>query len=232
MRFSEVSLHRHISAGVKYQVRYCLRRKKREKVNFWVFSVDGTPLRKKIWQRGILLCRLSQFLQAFRSATLLKRDSNTGVFLRILRIFLRTPILKNSCFWILKVFLLISVNKSSTCSWTLQLSVWWVLGGKKCSFFEKLGVLCFLDTSVLRFDVLLYYWQIIRLCCVMSFSLIWFSFKGISEMRTPIQYCLNFRRFTGLDNWAGENQVHKDSFKVKNIYKTNYFLLNFQYKFL
>ena len=30
-------------------------------------------------------------------------------------------------------------------------------GGKKCSFFGKLGVLCFLETSVLRFAFLSYY---------------------------------------------------------------------------
>ena len=29
-------------------------------------------------------------------------------------------------------------------------------GGKKCSFFGKLGVLCFLETSVLRFAFLSY----------------------------------------------------------------------------
>ena len=36
-------------------------------------------------------------LQAFRTATLFKRDFNTGVFLRILRNFLKTLILKNIC---------------------------------------------------------------------------------------------------------------------------------------
>ena len=35
-----------------------------------------------------------------------------------------------------------------------------VSGGKKCSFFGKLGVLCFLVTSVLRFDLLPYYRRI------------------------------------------------------------------------
>ena len=34
----------------------------------------------------------SIILQAFRPATLLKRDSNTGVFLQNLRKYLRTPI--------------------------------------------------------------------------------------------------------------------------------------------
>ena len=32
-----------------------------------------------------------------------------------------------------------------------------VSGGKKCSFFGKFGVLCFLETVVLRFAVLPYY---------------------------------------------------------------------------
>ena len=32
-----------------------------------------------------------------------------------------------------------------------------ILGGKKCLFSEKIGKLCFLVTSVLRFALLLYY---------------------------------------------------------------------------
>ena len=32
-----------------------------------------------------------------------------------------------------------------------------VSGGKKCSFFGKFGVLCFLETPVLRFALLPYY---------------------------------------------------------------------------
>ena len=47
-------------------------------------------------------------LLAFRPAYLLKRDSSTGVFLCILRNFLRAPILNNVCEGLLlKVFLLI-----------------------------------------------------------------------------------------------------------------------------
>ena len=34
-----------------------------------------------------------------------------------------------------------------------------ISGGNKCSFFEKLGTLCFLETSVLRFTFLPYYQQ-------------------------------------------------------------------------
>ena len=33
-------------------------------------------------------------------------------------------------------------------------------GGKKCSFFGKFDMLCFLATSVLRFGLLPYYWRI------------------------------------------------------------------------
>ena len=36
-----------------------------------------------------------------------------------------------------------------------------VSGGKKCSFFEKFGVLCFFETPVLRFALLPYYRRII-----------------------------------------------------------------------
>ena len=32
-----------------------------------------------------------------------------------------------------------------------------VSGGKKCSFFEKIGVICFLETRLLRFALLPYY---------------------------------------------------------------------------
>ena len=39
--------------------------------------------------------------EAFRSATLLKRDFNTGVFLWILQNFIRTPTWKNICEWLL-----------------------------------------------------------------------------------------------------------------------------------
>ena len=34
-----------------------------------------------------------------------------------------------------------------------------ISGGKKCSFFGKFGVLCFLETPVLRFPLLPYYRQ-------------------------------------------------------------------------
>ena len=37
-----------------------------------------------------------------------------------------------------------------------------VSGGKKCSFFGKFGVLCFLETPVLRFALLPYYRRIVE----------------------------------------------------------------------
>ena len=44
-----------------------------------------------------------------------------------------------------------------------------VSGGKKCSFFQQFGVLCFLVTRVLRFALLPYYWRITK----NRFSLEW-----------------------------------------------------------
>ena len=39
-----------------------------------------------------------------------------------------------------------------------------VSGSKKCSFFGKFGVLCFLETPVLRFALLPYYRQVVKVC--------------------------------------------------------------------
>ena len=39
-----------------------------------------------------------------------------------------------------------------------------VSGGKKCSFFGKFGALCFLETPVLRFALLLHYRRISQTC--------------------------------------------------------------------
>ena len=50
-----------------------------------------------------------------------------------------------------KSFLLI---RSHTCAYQ---------GGKKCSFFGKFGVLCFLETPVLRFALLPYYRRFINI---------------------------------------------------------------------
>ena len=36
-----------------------------------------------------------------------------------------------------------------------------VSGGKKCSFFGKFGMLCFLVTPILRFALLSHYWQFV-----------------------------------------------------------------------
>ena len=65
-------------------------------------------------------------LQAYRPATLLKRDSDTGVFMNIAK-FLRTPILNNICIRSLLEYTSTSVNgkltwsKSST--WNMQSSI-------------------------------------------------------------------------------------------------------------
>ena len=55
--------------------------------------------------------RCSVFCSSFRRATLLKRNSNTGVFLWKLRKFLRTAVLKNIC----KRLLLIYAGFATTC---------------------------------------------------------------------------------------------------------------------
>ena len=51
-------------------------------------------------------------------------------------------------FWKTKIFY--SLIRTHTC----------LSGGKKCSFYRKFGMLCFLETPVLRFTLLPYYWQI------------------------------------------------------------------------
>ena len=46
-----------------------------------------------------------------------------------------------------------------------------VSGGKKCSFFEKFGVLCFLETPVFRFALLPYYrWYLVWKWITHSYS--------------------------------------------------------------
>ena len=47
-----------------------------------------------------------------------------------------------------------------------------VSGGKKCSFFGKFGALCFLETPVLRFALLLHYRRI-QLICHSELLLMW-----------------------------------------------------------
>ena len=44
-----------------------------------------------------------------------------------------------------------------------------VSGGKKCSFFREFGVLCFLETPVLRFALLSYYRRFILCKCNCKF---------------------------------------------------------------
>ena len=55
-----------------------------------------------------------------------------------------------------------------------------VSGGEKCSFFGKVGVLCFLETPVLRFTLLAYYWRyIIIFICVIWYHL--YNFKNVKN---------------------------------------------------
>ena len=60
-------------------------------------------------------------------------------------------------------------------------------GGKKCSFFEKFGVLCFLETPVLRFALLPYYWRTScyfqKLLYTESTSTLFHSYK---RLRAPL----------------------------------------------
>ena len=49
-----------------------------------------------------------------------------------------------------------------------------VSGGKKCTFFENFGVLCFLETPVLRFAYLPYYRRYMNVLVLLKFdSLLW-----------------------------------------------------------
>ena len=57
------------------------------------------------------------------------------------------------CYLLRKLSEIIVENKSITLFRRYCIS-----GGKKCSFFGKFGVLCFLETPVLRFALLPYYW--------------------------------------------------------------------------
>ena len=62
-----------------------------------------------------------------------------------------------------------------------------LIRGKKCSFFEKFGVLCFLETPVLRFALLPYYW---RTSCYFQKLLYTEStstlFLGYKRLRAPL----------------------------------------------
>ena len=52
-----------------------------------------------------------------------------------------------------------------------------VLGGRKCSLFEKFGVLCFLVTPVLRFALLPYYrWYVYEYWMILWYII---SFKNL-----------------------------------------------------
>ena len=73
-----------------------------------------------------------------------------------------------------------------------------VSGGKKCSFLEKFGMLCFLETPVLRFALLPYYRQIIAssIIKVKNFMrrLIWVCKKMHSTQN--VSFALNLFSFS------------------------------------
>ena len=63
--------------------------------------------------------------------------------------------------------------------------------GIKRSFFGKFGLLCFLDTSVLRFTYLLYYWRHIIIISVDLFFIFSLIFIVIYHM-SPLNKCTCF----------------------------------------
>ena len=69
------------------------------------------------------------------------------------------------------------LSAASLCKYVWPFSLY-VSGGKKCSFLGKFGVLCFLETSVLRFVLLLYY-QRIYSCWLWTDIWQLFSFSGV-----------------------------------------------------
>ena len=70
-----------------------------------------------------------------------------------------------------------------------------VSGGKKCSFFGKFGVLCFLETPVLRFALLPYYRQIIqKIICKGESRLYPFVWVFVASISFRLSLCcLSFR---------------------------------------
>ena len=60
-------------------------------------------------------------------------------------------------------------------------------GGKKCSFFERLGLFCFLVTPVLRFALLSYFWRYIFHSLYLSWFEI-FLFTSVFDFLTPSHY--------------------------------------------
>ena len=97
----------------------------------------------------------------------------------------------------------------------------WVSGGKKCSFFGKFGVLCFLETPVLRFTLFLYYRRN-RLTCS--------SRSSRSQMLFKIDVLKNFENFTGKQLWLShfliKLQVWRPATSLKRDSSTGIFLWN------
>ena len=69
---------------------------------------------------------------------------------------IKKVILKYKIHIIIKILSIITIRHSSVIRQKYESYVC-VSGGKKCSFFGKFGVLCFLETPVLRFVLLPYY---------------------------------------------------------------------------
>ena len=72
-------------------------------------SIKKAALKDFAIFKGKHLCWSLFLIKAFRPAILLKRNSNTGVLLRILQNILRTPVLKNICECLLLKLILVFV---------------------------------------------------------------------------------------------------------------------------
>ena len=71
-----------------------------------------------------------------------------------------------------------------------------VSGGKKCSFFGKFGVLCFLETRILRFALLPYYQQtLVSILAYMLKGYIYLSLLKCLHSQSP--QCQSIRKETG-----------------------------------
>ena len=75
-----------------------------------------------------------------------------------------------------------------------------VSGGKKCSFFGKFGVVCFLETPGLRFALLPYYRQIRKFLKNLKFQVLIIALKKLRKFSSKM-----FRR----KNKSINNESHK-----------------------
>ena len=95
-----------------------------------------------------------------------------------------------------------------------------VSGGKKCLFFEKFGVFCFLETPVLRFALLPYYRQYF-MCLSTKFSVI--SMKLIGSLKIQ-----RSRRLTLLGKTTKTHKYQSGKFqRTKILYLFIYLILLF-----